>query len=402
MSEHLHGEKVLIVEDEQILAMDVRAQLSELGYHVVGIASTGKEALRLAQEHGPDLVLMDIQLHGSMDGIATASEIKRQWHTPVVFMTAFAGEETLSRAKLSGPYGYLPKPFEAKHLNAAVSIALQQHRMTREIFQEHGWLRTVLASMSDGVIATDLEGRVKFLNPVAEKLTGWILSEALVRPIEEVYVLQREDGTPLEQSQLRRVLATNRAIGRQRFRLAARGNSILFVEDSAAPIHDAQGSLTGAVTVITDVTERERSERERQRLQSELERSNTELSRFSCSLSHDLQAPANSIAALGESLMQGKEGELTAGQRQVLGMIAESARGMQRLVSSMLNFAQIGHGEISLEAVPVNEVIEAVRVRLSGAIESSGATIRYEFAAHYPSRPDTTGASLSKSALECD
>jgi PAS domain S-box-containing protein len=378
MNEPRHGEKVLIVEDEQILAMDVRAQLSELGYDVVGIASTGKEALRLAEERRPDLVLMDIQLRGAIDGIAAAGEIRQQWQTPVVFMTAFAGEETLSRAKLSGPYGYLPKPFEAKHLNAAVTIALEQHRMIREAFQEHGWLRTLLASMSDGVIATDLQGRVKFLNPVAEKLIGWSLAEALDRPIEEVYVLRQEDGTPLERCQLRRVLAGQRAVARERFLLISRTNMILFVDDSAAPIHDAQGTMTGAVTVITDVTEREHSERERQRLQAELERSNDELSRFSYSLSHDLQAPASSIAALGELLKQGKEGELTAGQLQILEMMTQSARGMQRLVSSMLNYAQIGHGEICFEPVPVDEVVQAVRVRLSDAIGNSGAQIEYE------------------------
>ena len=376
MSESMNGAKVLIVEDEQIVAMDMRAQLVGLGYYVVGIAGTGKEALRLSEEHCPDLVLMDIQLHGSIDGIATAGEIRRLWQIPVVFITAFAGEETLSRAKLSAPYGYLAKPFEAKHLNATVSIALQQHRLTREVFQEHGWLRTVLASMSDGVIATDVDGRVKFLNPVAENLTGWNLAEALGRPIEEVYVLCKEDGTPLERCQLRRVLATNRAIGRERFVLAGLTNSTVFVEDSAAPIHDAKGTLTGAVTVITDVTERERSENERKRLQTELERSNTELSRFSYSLSHDLQAPVRSIVALGELLRQGKEGELTDAQSELLRMMTEAAGGMQRLISSMLTFAQIGHGEISTESVPVDEVIEAVLVRLSEAIETSGAKIQ--------------------------
>lgn len=101
-------------------------------------------------------------------------------------MTANADEELLARAKATGPYGYLTKPFHDKDLNATVAIALQQYRTTREIFREHGWLRTLLAGMSDGVIATDIEGRVKYLNPVAESLTRWTLTEALEHPIEEV------------------------------------------------------------------------------------------------------------------------------------------------------------------------------------------------------------------------
>jgi len=198
MSQPTDHAKVLVVEDEQIVAMDVRSQLCGLGYEVVGIATTGKEALRFCEERHPDLVLMDIQLQGPRDGIATASEVRRRWQIPVVFMTAFAGEETLSRAKLSAPYGYLTKPFQARHLSATISIALQQHRLTREMFREHGWLRMLLTSMSDGVIATDVQGRVTFVNPAAEDLIGWTLPEAAGRPIEEVYRLSREDGTLLD------------------------------------------------------------------------------------------------------------------------------------------------------------------------------------------------------------
>src|SRR5206468_10269448 len=139
-----------------------------------------------------------------------------------------------------------------------ISIALQQHRLTREMFREHGWLRMLLTSMSDGVIATDVQGRVTFVNPAAEDLIGWTLPEAAGRPIEEVYRLSREDGTLLEECQLRRVLATNKPIGRGRFLLQTRANATIFVDDAAAPIRDSEGQITGAVTIIADVTERER------------------------------------------------------------------------------------------------------------------------------------------------
>ncbi|HWB95187.1 MAG TPA: response regulator, partial [Bryobacteraceae bacterium] len=378
MSEHMRGAKILIVEDEQITAMDVRAQISDLGYDVVGIARTGREALRLSEECRPDLVLMDIQLHDSIDGITAADEIRQRWQVPVVFMNAFAEGETFSRAKLSFPCGYLPRPFEAKHLNATVGIALEQHRLIHEVYREHGWMRTVLASMGAGVIATDLEGRVKFLNPVAENLTGWSRAEALGRPIEEVCVLREEDGRPSSECPLRRVLGTNRAIGRERSLLVARAGSTNFVEDAAVPVHDANGRMTGAVTVITDVTERERKERDRRRLHADLERSHAELSRFSYSVSHDLQAPASSIAALSELLRRGKEGQLTDGQARILRMMTEAAVGMQRLITSMLTFAQMGQGELRVESVPVAAIIEAVRVRLWDAVQASGAKIDYE------------------------
>jgi len=367
--------RILVVEDEQIVAMDIRAQLLGLAYDVAGIASTAAEALRLCEQRQPDLILMDIQLQGPNDGISAANEVRRRWQIPVVFMTAFSGEETLVRAKNSGPYGYLTKPFQLRQLSAAISVALEQHRRTREIFQEHGWLRTLLTSMSDGVIATDVDGRVTFLNPIAEHLTGWMTAEALGRQIEEVYSLREEDGTPLEQCQLRRVLASNRVITRERFLLTPRSGLEIFVEHSAAPIHDSQGHPAGAVTIISDVTERERSEKERQRLQAELQRSNSELSRFSYSVSHDLQAPAASIRALSEVLIRGGEGELKTGQLKLVAMMGDAAAGMQRLITSMLQFAQVGHGEIQIVPVPLNEVIETVRVRLAVAIADSEAMI---------------------------
>ena len=122
--------RILIAEDEQVVALDVESGLDELGYEVVGIVSSGQEAIQLAQETCPDLVLMDIQLDGPIDGIAAADEIRRRWQIPVVFITASAGAEIVSRAKTVGPCGYLTKPFRTKELNATVAVALERRRLT--------------------------------------------------------------------------------------------------------------------------------------------------------------------------------------------------------------------------------------------------------------------------------
>jgi CheY-like chemotaxis protein len=106
--------RILVVEDEQIVAMDMQSQLRMLRYEVVGIASTGRETFSLIEKTRPDLVLMDIQLHGNVDGIKAADQIRQQWQIPVVFVTAFAGRETLARATAAGAYGYITKPFKAK------------------------------------------------------------------------------------------------------------------------------------------------------------------------------------------------------------------------------------------------------------------------------------------------
>jgi PAS domain S-box-containing protein len=367
--------KILVVEDEQVVAMDLEASLQELGYQVAGVTSTGRDALELAREMCPDLVLMDIHLHGSMDGITAAAEIRRQWQIPVVFVTAFASEEILSRAKAVGPYGYLTKPFRTKELNATVMVALQQHRLTRSVFQEHGWLHTLLASMSDGVIATDAKGQVKFLNLKAEAITGWTLPEALGRPIEEVYPLREESGTPVEKCQLRCVLADHKPIGRQRFLLRTRSEQSLMVEDSAAPMHDGQGRLTGAVTVIVDITERQRAERERERLLAELARSNEDLSRFSYTVSHDLQGPVRTIRSFAELLQRRYKDQLQGDGAEWVQLITETSSGMQQLIKALLGYAQAGQAHLQRENIAVGEAVGAVRMLLASRIAETGAQI---------------------------
>jgi signal transduction histidine kinase len=120
--------RLLVVEDELIVARDIEQQLSDLGYQSVGIASTGEQAVALAQQHKPDLVLMDIQLASAMDGVAAAQLIRSQMALPVVFLTAFAADDVLERAKLTEPFGYILKPFSERELRTVLAMALYKHQ----------------------------------------------------------------------------------------------------------------------------------------------------------------------------------------------------------------------------------------------------------------------------------
>lgn len=122
--------RILVVEDEQVVAMDMEMQLVAFGCEVTGVATTGREALRMAETTHPDLVLMDVQLRGSLDGFATAAEVQRIRHLPIIFVTAFGNGEAQRRAKAASPYGFLSKPYRPEDLQAAVSAALTQHRST--------------------------------------------------------------------------------------------------------------------------------------------------------------------------------------------------------------------------------------------------------------------------------
>lgn len=124
--------RVLIVEDERIVAMGLRRQLTALGYDVVGQVATGEEAVRVAGELHPDLVLMDVRLEGVMDGVQAAAEIRERFHLPVVYLSAFSNRDILDRAKVTEPCGYILKPYEDRELQVVIEMALYKHQMERE------------------------------------------------------------------------------------------------------------------------------------------------------------------------------------------------------------------------------------------------------------------------------
>ena len=257
--------RVLIVEDELVVAADLERSLKGLGYRVVSVTATSKGAIRMAEKEWPDLVLMDIQLKGNEDGIVAADEITKRWQIPVVFVTANTDNEMLARAKEAGPYGYLIKPFRLQELNGTILVALHQHRRIQELFAEHNWPRTML----DGVIAVDNSALVRYMNPVAEKLTGWPIAEAMQRHVREVYAAATLSGEPLAKCQLEEALETQASTARGRSVVLCRDGRRTAVAHVAEPIWE-QGQLRGAITFTVDITELLRKEDEARRLEREV------------------------------------------------------------------------------------------------------------------------------------
>jgi CheY-like chemotaxis protein len=124
----MSASKILIIEDEAVVSLDITRRLEKMGYEVMGRLASGEEALELVKEDRPDLVLMDINLQGEIDGIETANKLYQNHNIPVIYLTAYAGESTLERAKESKPYGYILKPFKERELRATIEIALSRHQ----------------------------------------------------------------------------------------------------------------------------------------------------------------------------------------------------------------------------------------------------------------------------------
>ncbi|MQY60561.1 response regulator, partial [bacterium] len=125
----MNSVKILVVENEQIVADDIKFRLKRLGYAVSGIALSGEEAVKKAEEIHPDLVLMDVVLEGKMDGTEAASEISSRFNIPVVYLTAYADDKTLERAKITEPFGFILKPFEDRELYSTIEMALYHYKV---------------------------------------------------------------------------------------------------------------------------------------------------------------------------------------------------------------------------------------------------------------------------------
>jgi PAS domain S-box-containing protein len=243
---------ILIVEDERIVALELEARLRRMGHAVVGSVASAREAIAESRRLVPDLVLMDIKLQGEMDGIDAAATLRSELDVPVVYLTAFADDETVQRAKITQPYGYLLKPFHERELHVVIDLALYRHRAERALHEAQVWRLAVLRSVGDGVVASDGSGCVKFMNPVAERLTGWSEGEAIGRPLSEVLrVVEHEErrrGAWREEPT--RVAMT-------------RDGGEVPIEVESRPIEDHGES--GTVCVFRDTSER-RKARDRQRL----------------------------------------------------------------------------------------------------------------------------------------
>lgn len=271
--------RLLIVENEGIVALNIQRRLEGLGYRIVATVSSGEEAIDIAGETTPDLVLMDIKLEGNIDGIEAAIQIRNRFQIPIVYLTAYTNDETLNRAKLTEPYGYILKPFEARDLGTTIEIALYKYQMEQQLREREQWLATTLKSIGDAVITTDAEGLITFMNPVAEALTRWKLEEVIGNDLSCVFQTINEKTRAIVENPATLALSQGITVGIENHTLLiAKDGTEIPINDSAAPIKNDGGKILGAVLVFHDNIAQQQLEA---RLQGENERLEAEVVKLS-------------------------------------------------------------------------------------------------------------------------
>ena len=163
---------IFIVEDEVIVARDIQSRLQKMGYEVTGTAARGEDAVERVLDQQPDLVLMDINLRGEMDGIDAAVNIRAEYDVPIIFCSAYSNKETLARAKITGPYGYVLKPFDNRELDITIGMALYEHQMDVKLEVARERLLATVSNIDDGVVTADRQGRMLLVNAAATRILG--------------------------------------------------------------------------------------------------------------------------------------------------------------------------------------------------------------------------------------
>jgi two-component system cell cycle sensor histidine kinase/response regulator CckA len=251
--------RILIVEDDRSTASFIQDIVQAAGHHVVGTAASGDEAVLKAGELRPEMVLMDIHLPGTMDGIAAGDEIYSTLDIPVIYLTGYADENTLRRAITSRSFGFIVKPFDESQIRTTIQIGALQHKMQVQSKQQQYWLSSTFESILDGVISTDRNGTVTMMNTAAEALTGWKKQEGCGRPLTEVFNVSMN---PMHGGSLTDTLVgSSIARGvREYANLTAKDGTSIPVQYSSAMVRDQLKNLEGFVLIFRNVTAQRRLE----------------------------------------------------------------------------------------------------------------------------------------------
>ena len=259
--------KIVIVDDEVLIAADLKSRLKELGYMVCGQATNGKQALTLVEQHRPDLVIMDIALQEKMDGIAAAEAIRNTWGIPIIFLTAYADTERLERAKLTYPFGYLLKPFQDRELKITVEMALyvatvdaERRRAENELRQSQTLLDSIIENIPSALFLKDAkELRFVRVNRATEELTG-------IRR-DELYGKNDYDFVPKGQADSftgkdRDVLKVKEVVEIQEEELLTREQGVRILHTRKVPLLNEKGEPEYLLGISHDITDRKEAENE--------------------------------------------------------------------------------------------------------------------------------------------
>ncbi|MEI2759374.1 MAG: response regulator [Bacteroidia bacterium] len=243
--------RILVVEDESIVAKDIQQTLIRLGYDVPATASSAQNAYARLEELDPDLVFLDIKLKGDLDGIHIAEHIKQKYDIPVIFLTSFVDKNTLDRAKITEPYGYLVKPFNESDLQTTVEMALYKFKKDLQVRENERRFANALANVEEAILVADTEFRITFLNPKAESITGFGNESAQGMSLFKLIKIEGDEYEIVNADSLGKLMKQDEVLSiKQSTITIVRDYSNIKGDFTCSPIRDEKNQLLGYALVI--------------------------------------------------------------------------------------------------------------------------------------------------------
>lgn len=349
---------ILIVEDETVVALDISYSIRDLDYEVLGPVTSAESALSLLESKKADLVLMDIHLKGQMNGVEAAGLVRDRFDIPVVFLTAYADESTLLRARAVEPYGYILKPFNKRELSSNIEIALYKHQAEAKIRDSEQRWNSLVANAPTTIVIIGPDEKLQYSNRYPMPLEQLRQVDIFAHILPEYHALVRD--------------AFQRGFRGETFTYEVRAvlpeGNMIWYETQVGPIFE-KNKIVAVTHISTDVTARKEADAEREMLLKELEAKNEELDHFAYKVSHDLKAPLTTVRGFLDYL----EKDLASGDQTRAGQdmqrIDDAVEKMQNMLSDLLRLSRIGRAINPSKEVPfgdlVKQAVELVHGRLN-------------------------------------
>jgi len=367
--------RILIVEDEAIVARTIQRHVTQLGYEVCAIAASGETAIEAAREHRPDIALMDIVLSGDIDGIETAEAIRKLYQIPVVSLTADADSHTLQRARQIEPLGYIAKPFSARELGIVTERALHRAAEQRQIRNVEAALRmsesrsrTAIETAADAIVIVDDQGNVQVFNLAAGRIFGYRADDVVGRSVS---MLMPEALGPRNDRKtaayLRAVIAKSIGTCQQVQGRRSDGGTVPLDLAIAAWTSEGCRYFTGT---MRDITERQRHDQILQQRNAELARCNARLDHFAHVVGHDFRMPLRALRNSAQWIVEDLGDHVSDDIRGHVARISEHTARLTAMLDDLLAYAHAGIGAASPHEIDLDALVGNIQRHLEAEANS--------------------------------
>ena len=361
------AKQILVVEDETVVALDMKNRLERLGYEVIEILDSGEDAITYLENNTPDIILMDIKLKGKIDGITAAEEIRKSKSVPVVYITAYSDRKTFERAKDTEAFGYILKPFQERELLISIEMSMYKHKMEQKLRRSESMFRNLFTNSSDAMITCDMDGKINLVNKTAENIFGWEQKQIQERPIS--YLFPGYNRNTIMQN-VKEIKDNPSSESIHSEIEAMRKDGSVFQSEIGFSLGGTKEE-NFIICSIRDTTERVEFEAALKQAKLSAEEANRAKTEFLTNMSHELRTPLNSIMGMTELSMDMVENPEV---REYMAISLQSAHSLLMLINSILDFSKIEAGKLEVVNTEFNprEIVEEAVSAFMGQAAKKG------------------------------